>query len=471
MTLEAEVGGAPAVEATPVSRQAGGGERMSAWRLAAFAAPSIPVAAMLMPVTVYLPNYYARDLGLSWAAIAFAFSAVRLFDLWLDPTLGFLVDKTNTRFGRYRPWLVAGLPMAVLAVWMLFMAEEGVTGGQILFWLVVGFIGQSMASMAHVAWASKIARDYRERSRVYAWLQAFNVIGILLALGMPPLAADLLGLDHVAGVQAIGWLVIISLPITVGLALLVVREPPPQPNHNPPHWRQYLALLKRGPVLRLIATDIVIGTGPVLAGTLFFDYFFALRGYERADAGKLLLLYFVGGLAAAPFWSWLSHRMSKHRALMVAALAYAVAQASVVVAPHGFWWSVIIMTLAGIPFTAGSILLRAMMADISDQERLESGVDRSGLLFGLLSGTVKIGSASAVALAGVVLTGVGFESDLGANNAPQALTALELTFAFVPAALGVIAAFIISGHKLDAAAHAEIRRRLDERDGVISDVP
>lgn len=462
MVVEVEAGPTPAPAATPVSRPVAG--RLSAWRLAAFAAPSIPVAAMLMPVTVYLPNYYARDLGLSWAAIAFAFSAVRLFDLWLDPTLGFLVDKTNSRFGRYRPWLVAGLPMAVLAVWMLFMAQKGVTGGQILFWLVIGFIGQSMASMAHIAWASKIAPDYKERSRVYAWLQAFNVIGILLALGMPPLAADLLGLDHVAGVQAIGWLVMVSLPVTVAIALLAVKEPPPQVNHNPPHWRQYLSLLKRGSVLRIIATDIVIGTGPVLAGTLFFDYFFAVRGYERADAGKLLLLYFIGGLAAAPFWSWLSHRMSKHKALVVAALAYAAAQASVVIAPHGLWWGVVTMTLAGIPFTAGAILLRAMMADIADQERLESGVDRSGLLFGLLSGTVKIGSATAVAVAGVMLTWAGFHSDLGPQNTPSALTALEMTFALIPAALGVVAAIIISGHKLDAAAHADIRRRLAERD-------
>jgi len=469
VAVEMEAGATPAVTATPVNRPVAG--RISAWRLAAFAAPSIPVAAMLMPVTVYLPNYYARDLGLSWAAIAFAFSAVRLFDLWLDPTLGFLIDKTRSRFGRFRPWLVAGLPMAVLAVWMLFMAEAGVTGGQILFWLVVGFVGQSMASMAHIAWAARIAPDYRERSRVYAWLQAFNVVGILLALGMPPLAAGLFGLDHVAGVQAIGWLVMLSLPVTVAIALLVVREPPPQANHHPPHWRQYLSLLKRGSVLRIIATDIVLGTGPVLAGTLFFDYFFALRGYERADAGKLLLLYFVGGLAAAPFWSWLSHRMSKHKALAVAAVAYAVAQASVVIAPHGIWWSVVTMTLAGIPFTAGSILLRAMMADVADQERLESGVDRSGLLFGLLSGTVKIGSASAVALAGVMLTWAGFHSDLGPDNTSGALTALEMTFALIPAALGLVAALIISGHKLDAATHAEIRRRLDERDGILSDVP
>jgi len=164
-------------DATPSGFSTGNEKgRMGAWRLAAFAAPCIPVAAMLMPVTVYLPDYYTRDLGLSWLEIGFAFSAVRLFDLWLDPTLGFLIDKTNTRWGRFRPWLVAGLPMAVLAIWMLFMAGRSITGAYILFWLVIGFTGQSMASMAHIAWAARIAPEYGQRSRVYGWWQAFNVV-------------------------------------------------------------------------------------------------------------------------------------------------------------------------------------------------------------------------------------------------------------------------------------------------------
>jgi len=90
--------------------------------------------------------------------------------------LGFLIDKTNTRWGRFRPWLVAGLPMAVLAIWMLFMAGRSITGAYILFWLVIGFTGQSMASMAHIAWAARIAPEYGQRSRVYGWWQAFNVV-------------------------------------------------------------------------------------------------------------------------------------------------------------------------------------------------------------------------------------------------------------------------------------------------------
>lgn len=438
--------------------------RLSNWRLAAFAAPCIPVAAMLLPVTVYLPNYYSRDLGVPFAAATAAFSAVRLFDLWLDPTLGFLIDKTNTRWGRFRPWLLAGLPIAVLAIWMLFMARPGITGAYILTWLIMGYLGQSMATMAHVSWAARLAPDYRQRSRIFGWWQGFVVLGMLSVLAIPPLVTRMLGLNHAGGIQAMGWFVLLSLPVTVLIALLAVHEPAAPPNHAPPHWRQYLPLAGRPSVLRLLAVDILLQTGPVIGGTLFFFYFEALRGYDRSAAGLLLLLYFVGGLAGAPLWSRLGQKIGKHRALAVAAVAYAAAQASVLIAPHGLVWAVITMTLAGIPYAAANILLRAMMADIGDEERLASGVDRSGTLFGLLSGASKIGSSAAVLLIGQVLPAFQFSSTAGAANPPQALLALSLTFALAPAALSLIGAAILRGHRLDQAAHEEIRRRLDFRD-------
>lgn len=420
-----------------------------------------------MPVTVYLPNYYAADLGVSLGAIGFAFGAVRLFDLWLDPTLGFLIDKTRTRLGRYKPWLIAGLPIAVLAIWMLFMAQRGIDGAYILFWLVMGFVGQSMASMAHVTWAARLAPEYRQRARVFGWWQGFTVLGMLVVLGMPPLMRFGFGLDHAAGVRAIGWFVLITLPVAIGLALIAIAEPAAPRNHETPTLRQYLALARRPSVLRLLGADILINTGPAVAGTLFFFYFDAIRGYARSEAGLLLLLYFVGALAGAPLWSFLGRHIGKHRALAVGALCYALAQASVFVAPGGAPWGVIvaIMTIAGIPFAAGPLLLRAMMADLGDEERLESGVDRSGLMLGLLSGAVKIGSALSVFAAANALELAGFDAGLGAANDQRALDTLTFSFALAPAALALLGAGLILGHKLDNAAHDDIRFRLQERDG------
>lgn len=441
--------------------------RHGPWRLAAFAAPGLPLAAMVMPAVVYLPDYYATELGVSLAVVAFAFTAVRAFDLVFDPALGFIMDKTRTRFGRFRPWFVAGAPIAMLAVWMLFMAQPGIGAGYILTWLIVAFVGQSMGQLGHMAWAAAAAGEYDERSRIYGWMQVLTMAGMITILAMPPLMKLLFGADHADGVRAMGWFVIALLPPTFLLALLAMPEPAPvrRADAERADWRSYLALLRRGSVLRLLAADIAWGTGPSLSGGLFFFFFAAHKGLDRGAAGLLLLVYFMGALAGAPIWPRLARRLGKHRAMMAAGVAYAVAQLSVLATPAGPVAGGVLIFLAGLPFSAGPILLRSMMADVGDEERLESGHDRTGLLFSLLVGSVKIGSTLAVGIGFKALDIASFDPGLGGGNSEAALVTLAVLFAGVPALLGLAAAWLISGHRLDSTAHAAIRARLDERDG------
>lgn len=439
--------------------------RLSGWRLAAFSAPAIPLAALLLPVTVYLPDYYASELGVPLGVLAFAFAAVRLFDLWFDPAAGFLMDKTNTRFGRYRPWVAAGAPIAMVAVWMLFMAGPGVSGGYILLWLIAAYVGQSMASLGHMAWAASAAPGYDQRTRIYGWAVGFTVIGLISVLALPPILKFGFDFEHAASVQAMGVFIIALLPPTVLLAFSSMPEPAAPPAAARPKLRHYWDLMRRPSVLRVLGADICWGTGPAISGSLFFFYFDALKSYERGPAGLLLLVYFVGALAGAPLWTFIARRIGKHRALMIAGVGYALAQSCVLIVPaHILPLGITAMFLAGLPFTAGLALLRAMMADLGDEERLASGVDRTALLFSLLTGSVKLGSAIAVGVGLSTLGMVGFDPKLGAANGPQAMLGLQILFAIVPAALGLITVLLISGHKLDATAHAEIRRRLDERD-------
>lgn len=435
-------------------------ERHPGWRLAAFATPAIPLSAMLLPITIYLPNYYEKDLGVSLTAIALAGFLVRIFDLGLDPLLGFAIDRTRTPFGRFRPWVVAGAPLTMVAIYMLFMAKPGVGVVYLTVWMLAAYAGQSFASLATYAWSAHAAPDYNERSRIYGWWQLFTVIGMLLILTLPVIAGRL-GASEAAGVQAMGWFVIAAIPITVTLALMSMREPVVKVTTHAIGWGHYWGMIKQPSVLRVLIVDILMGTAPTVAGTLLFFYFEAVRGYGRPETSALLLVYFVGALAGAPIWTALARRIGKHRALAIAAVFYAAAQAFTLISPHGQVASIIVMFIAGLPFSAGSILLKAMMADVGDEVRLRTGVDLSGMLFSLLTGSIKIGTSIAVTLSLLLLGSVGFQSKLGAGNSPEALMTLSVMFALFPAALGLIAAWLIHGHKLDQAAHALVRAELD----------
>ena len=110
-----------------------------------------------MAVSVYLPHYYAAHFGLGLAAVGGAFGLVRLFDGGLDPFLGVTMDQSRTRFGRYRPWLIASAPVLMLGVYMLFEPPPTASMGYLFVALAIYYVGISLMTLSHASWASVIA--------------------------------------------------------------------------------------------------------------------------------------------------------------------------------------------------------------------------------------------------------------------------------------------------------------------------
>ena len=438
-------------------------QRRSNWTMAAFAAPCLPMAGLGLPLVVYLPEFYSSELGLSLAQVGAAFGAVRLLDMAFDPFICGVMDGTRTRFGRFRPWFALGAPILMLATYMLFMAHPGVGVGYLWTWLLVLYAGVSIASLSQLAWGAAISPHYDQRSRVYGWWQGGNVIGMILVLTLPALLPYLGVKGHAEAVGAMGWFVVALLPITVALAVARVPEPVSPVRKERSGLGEYFKLLRRPSVARLLVVDFLVGTGPAITGALFFFYFGRAKGFEKAAASQLLLIYFIGGLVGAPIWTWLSYRLQKHRTLALSSMFYAAVTIAALFIPHGnFPIAALMMFLAGISYAAGAFLLRAMMADVGDEVRLETGAERTALLYALLSGTVKIGSALAVAITFPALAAMGF--DPKAKTGEAGIPGLMAMFAMAPAALAVVGGAIIAGFPLHARRHAEIRDALAARD-------
>jgi Na+/melibiose symporter-like transporter len=351
---------------------------------------------------------------------------------------------------------------------MLFMAKPGVGAGYLWFWLIVVYFGLSIATLAHTSWASKLTTDYHERSRIYAFWQTGNVLGMIMILALPVLLNAIRpGSTETDILHGQGWFILLLLPVMLALAIWRVPDeapPPVKTGERSASLGDYFRLLARPTVVRILIADLLTGLAPGIAGTLFFFFFIRVKQFTFVESSALLLVYFLAAVFGAVIWTRLAKRFGKARSLITACVTYAIVQFLVVLLPAGnFWLATPFLIAAGIPYSAGALLLRSMLADYSDEERLASGRDRTGLLYAILTGTVKIGSA--LAATSLILLGMlGFDGSSAAKSTELSMAALQALYAFAPGVIGLLAAAALIGYPLTEEKHAEILRQLGERD-------
>lgn len=447
--------------------------RLPAWRLAVFAALAIPLAGAGLPLAVYLPPYYAQELGLGLGAVGLIFMLSRVWEAVTDPLVGVLSDRSRSRFGRRKPWIAAGAPLFALATTAIFapglfgVARPG--AAWLSVWLVVFYVGWTMIQIPVSAWAGQLAAQYHERSRVQTYFQVATAGGLLLVLVLPA-ALDQIGAraglpaDPGLKVAAMGGFILATFVPTLIAALTLVKEPPaPPPSPARSTLRRDLAVAARDPLLRKVLTsDFAVTLGQLIRSSLFVFFVSAYMGRPDLAAG-LFLLQFVFGVFAGPIWLRIGYRLGKHRAAVAGELAQVAINLGLLLITPGALPLLVGLTIAqGLAQGSGNLMLRSMVADIADKQRLESGEDRTGLLFSIFSLTGKAATAVAVGVALPLVGLLGFKP--GAVNAPEALLGLKLAFALGPAFAHLASAWLIAGFSLDEAGHADIRRQLDSRD-------
>jgi len=432
--------------------------------LAALAAPALPMAALTLPLIIYLPEFYANALGIDLAVVGLIFTVVRLADLVFDPFVGGLMDRTRSRWGQFRPWLLIGAPVVMAGTYMLFMAQPGVGPLYLSSGLVLAYAGYSIVILAQMGLGAGITPDYRERSRVFAWWQIFNTFGIILVMLMPVLFADQIANDSGFTVRAMGWFVLATTPITVAIAIFSLREGSSTQQAHNARLADYLGLLRVRSTRLLLLTQILIGLGLGVSAAVFLFFFTMLKNVPREYVGLQFVGFYLVGVCTAPVWSMLANRIGKHRALMLGSFGFASYMALMLFMPPGnLWFFGIAAIWGGTMACAADMLPRSMMADVSDEDRLESGHDRTGMLFALLTVTHKLGQALSIGIVYFALDLIGFKAAGGADNPPTAMTGVSILYGIVPSILYILAALVVRQFHLTPEKHAEIREALAAR--------
>jgi Na+/melibiose symporter-like transporter len=380
--------------------------------LAAFCMPAFAIHALVVPLTNFLPEFYANALGLPVAAVGLAFMTIRVADTFVDPVLGGLMDQTRTRFGRFRPWLAASAPILMISMFMLFQASKGVTLTYLWAWLSVGFVGFSMIVLSHLAWTSTLSSGAAERTRIFAWWQVFASAGQVCILAAPTAMARLYPNDPTAGMRAIGWILAVLIPAAIGLSFLGMGErAPPSATAPRTRFRDYAELFAQPVVLRLLGVDLLYALAIGISGVVALFFYMGQLGFDRAFASGLILVMYCAALVGTPLFATLAGRIGRARALQVAAAVQGVVQLAVAMQPASSpWLSGLLMVGLGLCLPVAWFLPRALMADVADASAGMFGADRTGLLYATLNGTMKLALGLSVGTSFVFLGWVGFEA-------------------------------------------------------------
>lgn len=437
-------------------------------RLLAWCGPCLPVAALGLPLVVYLPPHYAGTLGLPLATVGFLFALVRIIDIPVDPLLGALMDGTRTRIGQFRPWMLAGGFVLAAGVWMVFMAQPGVSATATFFSLLLLYLGWSMIYLSQTAWGSRLSPDYSERARIFGFWTAANAFATLLVLLIPPLVVRVgQGQGSTPGVHAMGWFILAIIPLTVLAAVAIVPENPGAGEQHRIRLADVRRVLADKRMQLLLGGDLLLSVVPGITGALFLFFFTSARGIPAATASLLLLGYFLAGLLAAPLWVKGAARFGKHRMAAISGLWLGVAQLGIWAIPHGeVGFTAVAFIVAGAPISAPAFLLRAMLADLTDAQELdrrragEASADTTGLNYAILTATQKLGYAIPVGLTYPILSLVGFNPTPGAINDSSAINGLTFLFVVPPLLLGMLSAWLIWRWPITAEVHARIREEL-----------
>jgi Na+/melibiose symporter-like transporter len=259
-----------------------------------------------------------------------------------------------------------------------------------------------------------------------------------------------------------GWTLLFLLPATTLLAVALVPEARRPPQHHLTLRETLKTVLESRSAQRVLLPDFLLGISQGVSGALFLFYFQFVLGFER-ESQTLLAIYFAAALIGVPVWWFAARRWGKDRALQGALIYTAVTTALLVVMPpHQFAIVAPFMVAAGMANGGGVLLTRSLMADVVDEDELATGTRRSGLFFGLLVTTSKVG-ASTGPLTLAVLGFVGFHPAAGSSNTPEALSTLAVMFIGVPIALCLLAALTLRNYPLDAKRQAELHAAIEAR--------
>jgi glycoside/pentoside/hexuronide:cation symporter, GPH family len=415
----------------------------------------------------WLMNFLTDEVRLSAALAGTALLVGKIWDAVIDPPIGHFSDRTRSRWGRRRPYILFfSIPFGLAFV--LMFRNPGIAGEAGKFvWAMLTYTFfctvYSLTNIPYNALLPELSSDYNERTNISGFKQAFAVIGTLVGAGaaLPLIALFASRTAGFTGMAAVfGFLAALSLLVT----FFSVREAP----QTEKPARQYLVkslkeVFSNRPFVLLLASWITNSTAVAIMETMLIYYYKYIFNNEAAVTMAMIALLVVTMLSI-PGWVWLSKKIGKNTAYPI---GMTITLISVVLFAFfadrlGLNGALGIMVVAGIGFSAHYVLPWSMVPDAIAFDYARSGVRREGVYYATWTFFIALGGALAGFLVGQGLHLFGYVPD--AVQSARSMLGIRLLIGPVPAALFLLGNLAVAFYPLNKKRYEELQARIQERD-------
>lgn len=443
----------------------------------------------------YLPFFYSNIFGLSLAHAGTLILVTKLYDAVSDPVMGLIADRTNTRWGKYRPYLLwIAVPFALAGILAFFTPQTDNYTFKHIYAYVTYILMMTVYTAINVPYGAMLgvmSDDAREKSMFSSFRMFFAFIGSFVAMGSFEPLLRLRG--AIMGTLPRNWTIADSAPMDWTVALIIIGsicailfllsfamtrehvteaqmqkqnagEVAAEPVRQSSVWNDLRCLVSNGPWWMLLGGGISVLLFNCIRGGAAAYYFADVLGVNAVftlaaflTAGEIAQL--VGVIVTVP----VSEKIGK-KATFLSVLTI-ISVLSVIVmflpdTPAGMWTLMVIQVLICIAIGINSPLLWTMFADVADYSELKNGNASTGLIFSSSSMAQKFGAAFGSAIVLWVLMAFGYDNAKGAVQTPEALSTIKALISWIPAIGSAAGILIMAMYPLTEKKMSEIREKL-----------
>ena len=453
-----------AVEAQP--RGAAAAEVRLSWpAIFDYVAPTFGLGFMFLLISIYLMKFATDVLGMSAAVMGMILFLGRgVWDAIADPIAGYLSDRTNTKMGRRRPWMLASaIPLGLTFV-LLWMPPRDLSPTMVVVWMsvmVVAFYSMStVLIIPHTALGAELTDNYHDRTRIFGGRHLGWTVGSFAAIG------GFVALDRSADVRTTVFLLALGAGIVTAVLILWtvwrLRERAEYRGRGSAHPYRAFRDVWVNPHARLLL--LVFGIESLGAATIgVLTPYVAQYVVKRPEiAPPVIAAYMIASFVFVPVWLPLSRRFGKKALWLASMLLTAVSFGCMFFLTEG---AIALMTVlaiaAGTAASCGAMMGPSIQADVIDWDEHATGERKEGAYFAAWNFIFKVATGLTQALTGFVLTFSGYLPNVE-QTATVKVTILAL-YGLFPMACYLIGSLLFARFKLDEAGYARIRSDLDAR--------